>query len=107
MVVSNKLLVIILCLPSLISPACVSPAEKDGLAAAKPSVALTPTPAPAPLVAYLKEGGLWVVHADGGGERQLAPPPAGTAINDQVWSNDGSRIYYAVGLKYFSCPLAE
>lgn len=104
-VVSNKLLVIILCLSSLISSACVSPAEKDSLAATKPPT--TPTPTPAPLVAYLKEGGLWVVYADGGGERQLVAPPEGAAINDHVWSNDGSRIYYSVGTRYFSCPLAE
>lgn len=77
------------------------------MATPSPSPALSPAPPPAPLVSFLREGALWVIHADGGGERQLAMPPPGEAINNHVWAKDGSRIYYAVGHKYFSYSLLE
>lgn len=108
---SKKLIVIILVIflsvCSIVWLAYVGAQQRQGLAATKPSPSLSPSPPPSPLVAYLREGGLWVVHADGGGERQLVPPPPGTAISDHVWSKDSSRIFYTVDNKYFAFSLLE
>jgi Tol biopolymer transport system component len=105
--VSTKLIVIILLIFGCVSTACVTADQKEGLAARQPSVSPSLTPTPPPLVSFLREGGLWTVQTDGGGERQVAAPPPGLSINDHVWSGDGRLIYYAIGNKYYSCALAE
>jgi Tol biopolymer transport system component len=67
----------------------------------------SPTPQPLPLVAYLKEGNLWVVSADGSQARQLAAAPEDEAINLHVWSLDGQQIFFAVGQKFFAVALKD
>lgn len=108
---SKKLIVFLILLTLSCSLAgCVTATDqKESLAATRPSASpsLTPTPPPTPLVSFLREGGLWTVQADGGGERQLVPPPPEQAINDHVWSKDGRRIYYAIGNKYYACAPTE
>ncbi len=101
------ILVIFLSVGSLTWQACVTAPPKPGHTTTRSDPSLSPSPTPSPLVAYLREGGLWVVHADGGGERQLVPPPMGTAISDHVWSKDGSRIFYTVDNKYFAFSFFE
>lgn len=108
-IVSTKLSLIILLILVFVPTACVTTNQKEGLAATQPSVSpsLAPTPTPPPLISFLREGGLWTIQADGGGERQVAAPPSGFSINDHVWSVDGRLIYYVVGNKYYSCAIAE
>lgn len=59
------------------------------------------TPKPKPLIAYLNEGNLWLVQSDGANPQKLAIAPQGEAIQDFVWSLDGSRIYFSIGLQFF------
>lgn len=105
----TKLIVICLLSFSCLLSACAANSQKESQVALRPSPSpsVTPAPTPPPLVSFLREGGLRVVHADGGGEREIVPPPPGAAINDHVWSPDGSRIYYSIGHQYFSCSLIE
>jgi len=72
----------------------------------KPATA-SPTPLPKPFVAYLKEGDLWLVRADGTDGRVLAVAPEGETIQDFVWSVDGSRLYYCVGLQFFEVVISS
>jgi Tol biopolymer transport system component len=74
-------------------------------ASASPTPA--PTPKPKPIVAYLKEGDLWMIRSDGSDERVLAVAPEGDTIQDFVWSADGSRVYYVVGLQLFEVVIAS
>jgi hypothetical protein len=74
----------------------------------KPATALlTPTPPPKPFVAYLKEGDLWVIRADGTDGRVLAVAPEGETIQDFVWAVDGSRVYYCVGPQFFEVVISS
>ena len=41
------------------------------------------------------------MRADGTGLRQIAVAPPGETISDFLWSPDGQRIYYAVGLRFY------
>lgn len=66
-----------------------------------------PPPRPLPLIAYLYEGGLWTIEASGNNARLLVASPEGEAINAHVWSLDGSRSYFSVGLKLFSVSLRD
>ncbi len=67
----------------------------------------TPTPKPKPFVAYLKDGDLWAIRSDGTDERVLAVSAEGQTIQDFVWSLDGSRVYYVVGLKFYEVVIAN
>jgi Tol biopolymer transport system component len=71
----------------------------------QPSASATPA-APKPYVAYLHEGNLWAIRADGSGLRQIAIAPANEVIQDFLWSPDGKRCYFAVGLRFFDVSLA-
>jgi len=95
----------VLGLSALMLSACVIPQGKESAAAPSPSP--SPTPKPAPLIAYLNESNLWVVQADGTNARQLALAPEGESINAYVWSPDGSKIYFSVGLKFFAVTLLD
>jgi hypothetical protein len=83
--------------------ACLVAPDKESIATPQPS----PTPKPIPLIAYLSEGSLWVVQADGANARPLVAAPESVAINALAWSADGSQIYFSVGLKFFSVALSE
>ncbi len=83
-------------------PACnpkpIIPKEpKESVASPTPM----PTLKPKPFVAYLKNGDLWVIRADGTDERVLAVAAEGETIQDFVWAVDGSRVYYCVGQQLF------
>jgi hypothetical protein len=67
----------------------------------------SPQPRPQPLVSYLKDGSLWVTREDGGEQRQLVAAPPDRAINYHVWSRDGSRIYFNVGLELYAFDFKE
>jgi Tol biopolymer transport system component len=54
-----------------------------------------------PLIAFLQEGNLWASQSDGANRRLLAIAPEGEAIQDFVWSLDGSRIYFPIGSQFF------
>ncbi len=54
-----------------------------------------------PLIAFLQEGNLWASQSDGANLKLLAVAPEGEAIQDFVWSLDGSRIYFPVGSQFF------
>ncbi|HKX28843.1 MAG TPA: hypothetical protein VJ302_14190 [Blastocatellia bacterium] len=61
----------------------------------------TPKPKPKPLIAFLNEGNIWATQADGSNKRLLAAAPEREAIQDFVWSSDGSRIYFSIGFQFF------
>jgi len=84
---------------------CNSKPVSDQKAASSPTP--TPTPRPKPFIAYLKEGDLWAIRSDGTDGRVLAVAPEGQTIQDFIWSNDGSRVYYAVGLQFFEIIIAN
>lgn len=68
---------------------------------AAPTPSVSPTPKPKPLIGYLDEGNLWTIQSDGMNKHLLAMAPEGVVIQDFVWSLDGSRIYFAIGLQFF------
>ncbi|HMY76616.1 MAG TPA: hypothetical protein PLQ88_32655 [Blastocatellia bacterium] len=86
-----------LCLPACNSKPVIPKEAKETVASPTP----TPTPKPKPFVAYLKNGDLWVIRADGTDERVLAVAAEGETIQDFVWAVDGSRVYYCVGQQLF------
>jgi Tol biopolymer transport system component len=53
------------------------------------------------LIAFLQEGNLWASQSDGANLKLLAVAPEGEAIQDFVWSLDGSRIYFPIGSQFF------
>lgn len=99
----NNLLLFI-CVTVSFLAACNSKPVAPTQAAASP--APTPTPKPKPFVAYLKDGDLWAVRIDGTDEKVLAVAAEGQTIQDFVWAMDGSRVYYAAGLKFFEVVVA-
>lgn len=99
----NNLLLFI-CVTASFLAACNSKPVAPTQAAASP--APTPTPKPKPFVAYLKDGDLWAVRIDGTDEKVLAVAAEGQTIQDFVWAMDGSRVYYAAGLKFFEVVVA-
>ncbi|MFN7930804.1 MAG: hypothetical protein U0Y68_23340 [Blastocatellia bacterium] len=58
-------------------------------------------------ISYLKDGGLWLVKEDGSDNHQLVPAPEEAAIANQIWSRDGSRIYFNIGLNLHAYVVAE
>lgn len=77
-------------------------------ASAQPSTPLgQPTPRPQPLISFLKDGSLWAAREDGSERRQLVVAPEEKAINHHVWSRDGSRIYFNVGLNLYAFNFKE
>jgi Tol biopolymer transport system component len=96
-------LTLALCLASCNS----KPANSTGRGArgATPAPKVSPTPKPRPLIAYLNEGNLYVIQADGTGTRLMAATPEGDAIQDFVWAADGSRLYFSIGLQFFEVVL--
>ncbi|MBV8771895.1 MAG: PD40 domain-containing protein [Deltaproteobacteria bacterium] len=55
----------------------------------------------------MKDGTLWLARADGLEKRQLISMPEDSAITNHLWSRDGQRIYFNVGLNLFEFRLAE
>jgi Tol biopolymer transport system component len=108
MKIRGRLAISLICLGILIDSGCrlketdEQPTATTAAAAQSKSM---PGPAPRsklrPLVAFLKDGNLWVTESDGANHRLMATPPEGEAIQDFVWSWDGSRIYYSIGFKFF------
>ena len=88
---------------ALACAACASASEKEENFTPRPAS----TPQPLPLIAYLHEGSLWVIEASGNNARLLVASPSGEAINAHVWSLDGSRCYFSVGLHLFSVALRD
>lgn len=68
---------------------------------ATPTPNTSPTPKPAPMIAFLNQGNLWSVRSDGTGLQALAETPEGQTIQDFVWSQDGSRVYFIVGRQLY------
>lgn len=96
---------LILCITAQLLIACGSKHSAQKQAASSPTP--TPTPKPKPFVAYLKDGDLWAIRSDGTDERVLAVSPEDQTIQDFVWSIDGSRVYYVVGLKFYEVVVAN
>src|SRR5262245_37120566 len=65
----------------------------------------SPTPNPKPYIAYLNDGDLWMIRSDGTDHRVVAAAPEGDTIQDFVWSTDGSRLYFSIGLRIFEVIL--
>lgn len=99
--VLRKLLPITLsCLSLLPMSACEAPAAGESKLTATPTPFTARRPAN-PYIAYLNEGNLWVVRADGSDLRQIAAAPPGEVIQDFLWSPDGQRCYFAVGKRFY------
>ncbi len=92
-----------LCAGAFVS--CASGQNSGRSATPAGSPAPSATPKPGPFVAYLKEGDLWVIQSDGSNQRVLAAAPEGFTIQDFVWSADGSRIFFSIGLQLFEVVL--
>ncbi len=70
------------------------------------SVAMPPAvPKPNPYVAYLNEGNLWAMRADGTGLRRIGVAPRGESIQDFLWSPNGQRVYYAIGHRFYDVAI--
>ncbi|HYE73362.1 MAG TPA: hypothetical protein VEF04_08525 [Blastocatellia bacterium] len=65
------------------------------------------TPASRPLVSYLKDGSLWAARDDGSEKRQLIAAPEEKSITHHVWSHDGQRIYFNVGINLYAYRVKE
>ncbi len=52
---------------------------------------------PKQVISYVKEGALWLVNEDGTEDRRVVPAPEDAAIGNQLWSKDGTRIYFNLG----------
>ena len=98
-------LLLIVCITAFLLPACNTKHSTQKPAATSPTP--TPTPKPKPFVAYLKDGDLWAIRSDGTDERVLTVSSEGETIQDFVWSLDGSRVYYVVGLKFYEVVVAN
>lgn len=85
----------------VLDSSCRSGSKSELKTAASPAAQPSPTPKPEPLIAYLNEGNLWVVKSDGSQKRVLAQSPEGEVIGDFIWSVDGTRIYFSIGLQLF------
>jgi Tol biopolymer transport system component len=90
----STITILVLGLGILLPAACLTARRREG-----PPDAAAPAP---PLIAYLREGNLWVIGADGANARQIASAPEGEAINDYFWSPDGRRCYYLIEAKLFA-----
>jgi Tol biopolymer transport system component len=92
---SKPLVGAVVALALVLQAACPIAKMRESPASASPS----PAPQTIPLIAYLHDGDLWVMGSNGESPRRLAAAPEGEAINEFVWSGDGQRIFYLVGLK--------
>lgn len=101
----RNILILLFCVTALLLSACGPKHSTQKQAATSPTP--TPTPKPKPFVAYLKDGDLWAIRSDGTDERVLAVSSEGQTIQDFVWSLDGSRVYYVVGLKFYEVIVAK
>ncbi len=99
----RNILILVFCVTALLLTACGPKHSTQKQAATTPA----PTPQPKPFVAYLKDGDLWAIRSDGTDERVLAVSSEGQTIQDFVWSLDGSRVYYVVGLKFYEVVVAN
>lgn len=101
----RRLPIAALCLGLLWCSACGARSAPGSVPAS--SASPTPnTPPPKPLMAYLREGNLWIIRSDGTDEQQLAVAPEGTTVQDFVWALDGKRIYFCIGLNFFEVTVA-
>lgn len=102
-----------ICLSLVLFSACVWETASAGkqnppATAATPGQAVaTPlaTPKPNPYVAYLNEGNLWAMRADGTGLRQIGVAPQGESVQDFLWSPNGQRVYYAIGNRFYDVAI--
>jgi Tol biopolymer transport system component len=61
-----------------------------------------------PQIAYVAaDGGIWLVKADGSGNQQIVPRPAGGPVRDAIWSPDGKRIAYMAITGQTPIPYSE
>ncbi len=67
----------------------------------------TPTAKPKQIISYVKEGALWLVNEDGTEDRLVVPAPEEVTIGNQIWSKDGSKIYFNLGNSLQSYNLKE
>ena len=71
------------------------------LLAQQTSPTISPTQAvpvkPKQVISYVKEGALWLVNEDGTEDRRVVPAPEDATIGNQIWSKDGSKIYFNLG----------
>ncbi len=56
-------------------------------------------------IAFLRGGNLWTIDAAGSGETMLARAAEGEPIEDFVWSLDGKRIYFCIGLRIYEVSI--
>jgi Tol biopolymer transport system component len=93
--------VCLVCLSLIATVACAS--RRSSAISAPPAVSptVTPAPQPNPFIAYIHEGNLWIIQIDGRNQKVIAAAPEGATIQDFVWSVDGSRIYFCIGLQLF------
>jgi dipeptidyl aminopeptidase/acylaminoacyl peptidase len=82
-----------------------TPAPLHNSAPTSPSA--SPLAKPLQQISYLKDGSLWLMKEDGTENRQLVPAPEAAAIANQLWSRDGSRIYFNVGLNLHAYVVPE
>ncbi len=64
------------------------------------------TPPKAHFIAYLNEGNLWAMRADGSDMRLIAIASPNEVIQDFLWSADGQHLYFAVGTSFYDAALA-
>lgn len=100
------LIVAAVCLSVLLCHACRAKQKPASVVASSATPAAAPAAPPKPLVAFLREGNLWMIRSDGTDEQQLAVAPEGTTIQDFVWALDGSRVYYSIGPYFFEVVVA-
>lgn len=66
----------------------------------------TPTPAVAPLVAYLFEGQVWTV-SPGTPDSKPVVVPLEDPVDEYLWSSDGKFLYLVVGLRVIKVSVNE
>lgn len=95
-----------LCLWPWILASCS--ARSQAPSAAAPTPVATPTTAPAPIIAFLRDGELWKTAIDDATSAQiLATAPSGEVISDFVWSADSSELFYLIGAQIHRVSIAD
>lgn len=59
------------------------------------------------IIAYVYEGQLRTISSKGEGMREVASPPPGESINEFLWSNDGTHLYFTVGREMLSASVVD
>jgi Tol biopolymer transport system component len=59
------------------------------------------------IIAYVYEGQLRTISNTGEGMRDIASPPPGESINEFLWSNDGTHLYFTIGREMLSASIAD